>query len=60
LINPNDASIELVENYVAAGQFGTAYKVCKLLKQKTPSDAKIDRKMLELKRLYLWSTQLAG
>ncbi len=59
-INPNDASLELVESYVASGQFGTAYKVCKLLKQKNPSDAKIDRKMLELKRLYLWSTQLAG
>lgn len=59
-INPNDATPELVESYVAMGQFGTAYKVCKILKQKNPTDAKIDRKMLELKRLYLWSTQLAG
>ncbi len=59
-INPNDATLELVESYVTMGQFGTAYKVCKILKQKNPTDAKIDRKMLELKRLYLWSSQLAG
>lgn len=59
-INPNDATPELVDTYIAAGQFGTAYKVCKILKQKSPTDAKVDRKMLELKRLYLWSTQLAG
>jgi FimV-like protein len=59
-INPQDATLELVEKLAAQGQYGTAYKVCKMLKAKNPTDAKIDRKILELKRLYLWSSQLVG
>lgn len=59
-IDVQNVTFETVDEYVRMGQFGTAYKACKVLKQKNPTDAKIDRKMLELKRLYLWSTQLAG
>ncbi len=59
-IDPREASLELVEKLALEGQFGTAYKVCKMLKLKNPTDAKVDRKILELKRLYLWSTQLVG
>ncbi len=59
-INPQDATMELVESYALAGQYGMAYKVCKVLKMKNPTDAKVDRKVLELKRLYLWSSQLVG
>lgn len=59
-INPQDATPELVEKLAARGQFGTAYKVCKMLKVKNPTDAKVDRKILELKRLYVWSSQMVG
>ncbi len=59
-IDPRDASLELVDQLAQFGQFGTAYKVCKMLKLKNPTDAKVDRKILELKRLYLWSSQLVG
>ncbi|MCB0832515.1 MAG: tetratricopeptide repeat protein [Bacteroidetes bacterium] len=59
-INPQDASPELVEKFASRGMYGSAYKVCKMLKVKNPTDAKIDRKILELKRLYLWSSQLVG
>lgn len=59
-INPADASMELVEQYAARGQFGAAFKVCRMLKLNNPTDAKIDRKILELKRLYVWSTQMVG
>lgn len=59
-IDPRDASLELVDQLAQFGQFGTAYKVCKMLKLKNPTDAKVDRKILELKRLYLWSSQYVG
>ncbi len=59
-INPNEISLDLVEKFASRGQFGTAYKVCRMLKLKNPTDAKIDRKILELKRLYVWSSQLVG
>ena len=59
-VNPQDATPELVEKLAARGQFGTAYKVCKMLKVKNPTDAKVDRKILELKRLYVWSSQMVG
>lgn len=59
-INPQDATMEMVEKFAQAGQFGMSYKVCKMLKMKNPTDAKVDRKVLELKRLYLWSSQLVG
>ncbi len=59
-INPQDATPEMVDELAARGQYGSAYKVCKMLKAKNPTDAKIDRKILELKRLYLWSSQLVG
>lgn len=59
-INPQDATQELVEKLAARGQFGSAYKVCKMLKVKNPTDAKVDRKILELKRLYVWSSQMVG
>jgi tetratricopeptide (TPR) repeat protein len=59
-INPQEATPELVEKLAARGQFGTAYKVCKMLKVKNPTDAKVDRKILELKRLYVWSSQMVG
>jgi len=52
--------MEMVEKFAQAGQFGMSYKVCKMLKMKNPTDAKVDRKVLELKRLYLWSSQLVG
>ncbi|KAB2880694.1 hypothetical protein F9K33_03855 [bacterium] len=59
-INPQDATPELVEKLAARGQYGSAYKVCKMLKVKNPTDAKVDRKILELKRLYVWSSQMVG
>ena len=59
-IDPREASLELVDQLAQFGQFGTAYKVCKMLKLKNPTDAKVDRKILELKRLYLWSSQYVG
>lgn len=59
-IDPRKASLELVDQLAQFGQFGAAYKVCKMLKLKNPTDAKVDRKILELKRLYLWSSQLVG
>lgn len=59
-IDPRKASLELVDQLARYGQFGAAYKVCKMLKLKNPTDAKVDRKILELKRLYLWSSQLVG
>ncbi len=59
-INPQEATPELVEKLASRGQFGTAYKVCKMLKVKNPTDAKVDRKILELKRLYVWSSQMVG
>lgn len=59
-VSPQDATPELVEKLAARGQFGTAYKVCKMLKVKNPTDAKVDRKILELKRLYVWSSQMVG
>ncbi len=59
-IDLRKASLELVDQLAQFGQFGAAYKVCKMLKLKNPTDAKVDRKILELKRLYLWSSQLVG
>ena len=59
-INPQDATPELVEKLASRGQYGSAYKVCKMLKVKNPTDAKVDRKILELKRLYVWSSQMVG
>ncbi|MBL7996256.1 hypothetical protein JNM05_12875 [bacterium] len=59
-INPQNATPELVEKLAARGQYGSAYKVCKMLKVKNPTDAKVDRKILELKRLYVWSSQMVG
>lgn len=59
-INPADVSMELAEQYASRGQFGAAFKVCRMLKLNNPTDAKIDRKILELKRLYVWSTQMVG
>lgn len=59
-IDPADVSMELVDQFASRGQFGAAYKVCRMLKLNNPTDAKIDRKILELKRLYVWSTQMVG
>jgi len=55
-----EPSLELVDKYAVFGQYGSAFRVCKALKQKNPTDAKIERKILELKKLYIWSTQLVG
>ena len=55
-----ELSLELVDEYATLGKFGSAFKACTLLKERDPSDAKVDRKVLELKRLYIWSTQLIG
>lgn len=55
-----NATMEMVDQLASRGQFGSAYQACKILKQKNPTDAKIERKILELKRLYLWSSQTVG
>ncbi|MBX7152122.1 tetratricopeptide repeat protein [bacterium] len=59
-IDLENATMEMVDQLAARGQFGSAYQACKVLKQKNPTDAKIERKILELKRLYLWSSQTVG
>lgn len=59
-IDADKASLEMADAFLVQGKFGKAYQVYQILKKSQADDPKVDRKLAELRKLSVWSRQLAG